>query len=117
MSRYECDIVTQGPELCDDGFDKGVMIAAWEIRPADGALEKHVTDSGELRWIVEENYMSRRMPRAVAHGERLLSDGDCVVAVEPAVGREGAGVDAIFFSRFFNLINPKLIFRMRPLDG
>ena len=117
MSRNEGNVVTQRPELRDNGFDESVVIAAREIRSADRSLENHITDGGELRRLVEEDDVSRRVPRAVAHGQCLLTDGDGVMTVEPAIGCEGTGVDAVFFARFLYLINPELIFRMRPFDG
>jgi hypothetical protein len=117
MPRNECNVIAQGPELRDNGFNKGVVIAAREIRTADRSLENNISDGSELRRLVEEDDMSRRVARAVAHGQCLLPDGDGVVAIEPTVGREGTGVDAVFFARFLDLVDPKLIFRMRSFDG
>ena len=64
-----------------------------------------------------KDHVTGRMTWAVTHTEGLFADGDSVVAVEPAVRFERAGVDTVFAAGFLDPVDPKLILGMRPFNG
>jgi len=43
MARKDMRFLRQRPELFANPFEKQLVIAIWEIGPADAAREKHVT--------------------------------------------------------------------------
>src|SRR3546814_7099555 len=71
------------------------MIAHREVGAADGTLEQHVADDGELAGGVVEDDMARRVAGAMIDVEREVADRHLVAVLQPAVGFEAFAVDAI----------------------
>ena len=63
-----------------------------------------------------KDHVTGRMTWAVTHTEGLFADGDSVVAVQPAVRFERAGVDTVFAAGFLDPVDPELILGMRPFN-
>ena len=63
-----------------------------------------------------KDHVTGCMTWAVTHTEGLFADGDSVVAVEPAVRFERAGVDTVFAAGFLDPVDPELILGMRPFN-
>src|SRR5204863_5378907 len=69
VARHELDVVAEWPESLADGREKLLVVAAREVGAADRAAEQHVADEGELRRLVHEHDMARRLARAVHNVE------------------------------------------------
>ena len=89
MARYKRDIVAKGPQSVLNGIQQGLVITTGEIRAADGSLEQHIPDHRQAIVGIKENYMSRRMPRAMQHIKSDVSNGDLVVLFKPTIRHEG----------------------------
>ena len=48
MTRHESNLAAERKQPLADRGDKLLVVAAWEIRAADGALENHVPHNSEL---------------------------------------------------------------------
>src|SRR6185437_3584374 len=67
------------------------MVAAGEVRPADGATEQDVADESDLGALVEQDHMAGRVAGAMADAQLDLAHGDRVPILQPAVGQAVLG--------------------------
>src|SRR5262245_49972768 len=74
VTRNERDVVAQRQDLRLDRADQRVVIAAREVRATDRALEEHVPHDRELRLALEEDDVTGRVARAVAHFEHDVAE-------------------------------------------
>ena len=74
MARNKGDVIAQREELFPDTRDQLLVITAGEISAADRTLEEHISDPGDLLWLIEEYDMTRCVPRTVDHMEFLLAN-------------------------------------------
>jgi hypothetical protein len=56
------------------------------------------------------------MAWTVPDAQHLLADGNSVLTIKPSVWLKCLRVNAILAARFFDPVNPKLIFRMWSFD-
>src|SRR3546814_4082073 len=87
------------------------MIAHREVGAADGTLEQHVADDGELAGGVVEDDMARRVAGAMIDVEREVADRHLVAVLQPAVGFEAFAVDAISRAVLAQPVDPEAVGR------
>lgn len=74
MPAQEADIVPQRQQLFLDHADQGLVIAAGKIGTSNRAVEKHIADMRKTRRAIEEDDVSRRMPRTMQHLEAVVTE-------------------------------------------
>ncbi len=118
MAGDECHVIAQWPEPLPDGPNERRVVSTREIRPAYGALEKHIPYKGYSGSGMEEHHMSRRMARTVTHQQGLVSNVDLVSLLQPAGGlkrtRRGKAIGRALLGQ---QIYPEFVFSLRSLDG
>src|SRR5689334_21500985 len=95
MPGHEGGVVAHRPEAFGDRADELLLIATFEVPPADRALEEDVADQRQLRLSVMEYDVPWRVAGAVANVESELAYGDLVAVLEPTRRLKRAAVDAV----------------------
>jgi len=88
VSGQQGHVVPQRPDPGPNRLEQLRMVTAREIRSPDRTLEDHVTDNRDGRLPMNQDDVSRRVPRAMQHVERLLPERDLVALRQPTVGNE-----------------------------
>ena len=117
MAGDEGDVVAERPQAVADRLEELVVIAAREIRSADRAPEQHVTHEGDLRRLVHEHDMARRMAGAVHHVEGRVAEAHRLAVGQPAVGHERlVDGEIILGARLRQPLDQEQVVLVRPLD-
>ena len=111
-------VVTHGPQTLGDAIDQVLVVAARKIGAANAACKQHIADKRTFDLGRIKHHMAWRVPRAMAHLQGVLAEGDGVAVVQPTCGREGARRrKTIARSGLRQTVNPKLIALMWADDG
>src|SRR5262245_8878967 len=116
VSRQEAHVVAEDEQPLADRADERVVVAAWEVRAPDRALEEHVAHQREARRTVEEDHVAGGVARAVLDLELELADRHALAALEPAVGLEGASLEAKQRRLLRQAVDPEALLELGSLD-
>lgn len=118
MPWDEHRLVSHGPQPLRDAVDQILVVAHREIRAADAARKQHVAHKGPVDLRRMEHHMPRRVPGAVAHGQRLVANLHRVAIRQPARGREMLRRRKTKHRALLRQpVNPELIARVWTHDG
>ena len=117
MARNKGDVIAQRKELFPDTRDQLLVITAGEISAADRTLEEHISDPGDLLWLIEEYDMTRCVPRTVDHMEFLLANSHYISLLQPTVRKKRISRGKTrHLAGLREPLQPELVFAVRALN-
>jgi hypothetical protein len=111
-------VIPHGPQAFADAAEQLGMVAARKIGATYAPGKQHVAHKGAPGLGAEKHHMAGRMPRAMAHQQRALAQGDGIAIGQPASGYKRLGSRKSKHRTLLGQsVNPVLVSRVRAYDG